>query len=182
MIRIEIVANHSVEENILEAFSREGVGKFYTKYPNVFGVGNSGPRMGDAVWPEENLALVVWCEEDEAQGIARAVDAVKKQFPDEGIRVFGLPGPRFPPAAFYPGQAQAAQAGQAAQDPAASAFQPVPRYNAPQPSRPPLEPIAPPPPIPAHAPPVYPSPGVYAAASSPGINAEYDGQNMDEEH
>ncbi|MDR0450105.1 MAG: hypothetical protein LBH26_02450 [Treponema sp.] len=91
MLRIEIVANHSVEENLLEAFARENVGKYYTKYPNVFGVGSSGPRMGDAVWPEENFALVAWCDEEEARGIARAVAAVKGQFPDEGIKLFGLP-------------------------------------------------------------------------------------------
>jgi hypothetical protein len=96
MIRIEIVANHSVEENILEAFQAEGVGKFYTKYPQVYGVGSTGPRMGDAIWPEENFALVVWCEAGEAQGIKRAVDKVKKQFPDEGIKLFGLPDPAAP--------------------------------------------------------------------------------------
>jgi hypothetical protein len=92
MLRIEIVANHSVEENILEAFAREKVGKFYTKYSSVFGVGSSGPRMGDAIWPEENFALVIWCEEEEARGIARATAVVKEQFPDEGIKLFGLPG------------------------------------------------------------------------------------------
>ncbi|MDR1863286.1 MAG: hypothetical protein LBQ67_05130 [Treponema sp.] len=91
MMRIEIIANHSVEENILEAFKYEGVGKYYTKYPNILGVGSSGPRMGDAVWPEDNFALVVWCEEEEARGIARAVAGVKEHFPDEGIKVFGLP-------------------------------------------------------------------------------------------
>jgi hypothetical protein len=91
MIRIEIVANHSVEENILEALSKEGVGKYYTRYPNVYGVGKSGPRMGDAIWPEENFALVIWCEEDEARGIARAVAEVKEHFVNEGIRIFGLP-------------------------------------------------------------------------------------------
>ena len=92
MIRIEIIANHSVEENILEALKFEGVGKYYTKYPSIFGVGNSGPRMGDPIWPEENFALVIWCEEDEARGIERAVGEVKKQYPDEGIKMFGMPG------------------------------------------------------------------------------------------
>jgi hypothetical protein len=92
MIRVEIIANHSVEENILDALRKEGVGKYYTKYPGVFGVGSSGPRMGDAVWPEENFALIIWCEEDEARGIGQAVARVKEQFPDEGIKVFGLPG------------------------------------------------------------------------------------------
>ena len=91
MIRLEVIANQSVEENILEAFKYEGVGKYYTKYTHVFGVGTSGPRMGDSVWPEENFTLVIWCDEEEARGIEKAVGEVKKQFPDEGIKVFGLP-------------------------------------------------------------------------------------------
>ena len=91
MIRIEIIANHSVEENILEALAKEQVGKFYTKYPNIFGVGSAGPRMGDAIWPEENFALIIWCEEEEARTIQRAVAKVKNQFSGEGIKVFGVP-------------------------------------------------------------------------------------------
>jgi hypothetical protein len=91
MIRLEIIANHSVEENILEALSREGVGKYYTKYPSIFGVGTSGPRMGDAVWPEENFALVIWCEEEEARAIQKAVEDVKAHFPEEGVKIFGYP-------------------------------------------------------------------------------------------
>ena len=91
MLRIEIIANHSVEENILEALKKEGAGKFYTKYPGIFGVGSAGPRMGDAVWPEENFALVIWCEEEEARAIQQAVARVKVKFPGEEIKVFGLP-------------------------------------------------------------------------------------------
>lgn len=90
MIRVEIIANHSVEENILEAFQAEGVAKYYTKFPTIFGVGSSGPRMGDAIWPEENFAIVVWCEKDEAEGIERAIAVVKQQFPDEGIKLFKM--------------------------------------------------------------------------------------------
>src|SRR5215469_17040612 len=90
MIRIEIIANQSVEENILEALADEHVGKYYTKITNIFGVGNAGPRMGDAVWPEENFSLVIWCEKDEALGIQRAVNKVKGKFPGEGIKLFGL--------------------------------------------------------------------------------------------
>ena len=91
MIRVEVIANHSVEENILEALKLEGAGKYYTKYPSVYGVGSSGPRMGDAIWPEENFALVIWCEEKEARSIERAVASVKEHFPGEGIKVFGIP-------------------------------------------------------------------------------------------
>ena len=96
MIRVEIIANQSVEENILDALKFENVGKFYTKYPNILGVGSSGPRMGDAVWPEENFVLVVWCDEEEAQKIGRAVSFVKERFPNEGIKVFGLPEVEIP--------------------------------------------------------------------------------------
>jgi len=88
MIRIEIIANRSVEENILEALAKEGVGKFYTMIPNVLGVGACGPRMGTAVWPEENFALIIWCEEDEANGIQHAISGVKEKFPGEGIKLF----------------------------------------------------------------------------------------------
>ena len=90
MMRLEIIANHSVEENIHEALKFEGVGKCYTKFPGIIGVGSSGPRMGDSIWPEENFALVIWCEEEEARGIERAVAFVKTKFPDEGIKLFGL--------------------------------------------------------------------------------------------
>ena len=90
MIRIEIIANQSVEENILESLTKEQVGKFYTKIPGVLGVGSTGPRMGDAVWPEENFALVIWCEEEEASGIQRAIARVKEKFPGEGIKLFGV--------------------------------------------------------------------------------------------
>jgi len=90
MIRIEIIANRSVEENIFDAFEKFKVGKYYTKIPNVWGVGACGPRMGDPVWPEENFSLVIWCEEEEAAGIRKAVQSVKDKFPGEGIKLFGL--------------------------------------------------------------------------------------------
>jgi len=90
MIRIEIFANHSVEEDILDAFAKEQVGKFYTKIPNIYGVGSSGPRMGDAVWPEENFSLVIWCEQDEAEIIKKVIKGVKEKFHDEGIKLFGI--------------------------------------------------------------------------------------------
>jgi hypothetical protein len=90
MLRLEIIANHSVEENVLEALIKENAAKYYTKIPSILGIGSAGPRMGDAVWPEENFALIIWCEEEEARAIQRAVNSVKEKFPDEGIKLFGF--------------------------------------------------------------------------------------------
>ena len=92
MLRVELIANRSVEENILDALKFENAGKHYTKYPGILGVGNSGPRMGDAIWPEENIVFVFWCEEEEALSIERAVAFVKERFPSEGIKMFSMPG------------------------------------------------------------------------------------------
>ena len=92
MIRLEIIANRSVEENILEALEKYGVGKYYTKHPTVYGVGSSGPRMGDPIWPEENFAMVIWCDKTEAKKIRQVVLEVKKQYPGEGIKMFGVVG------------------------------------------------------------------------------------------
>ena len=91
MYRVEIIANHSVEENITEALEKGGVGKYFTKFPSILGVGSTGPRMGDAIWPEENFAIVIWCEREEALGIQSAIATVKEKFPQEGIKIFGLP-------------------------------------------------------------------------------------------
>lgn len=90
MKRVEIIANRSVEEDLMDAFSKAGVVKHYTKYPVVHGVGGSGPRMGDPVWPEENFSLICYCGEDEARRIAEVAAEVKKAFPDEGLKVFAL--------------------------------------------------------------------------------------------
>lgn len=90
MKRIEIIANRAVEENIMEKLADASVAKNYTKYPVVYGVGRSGPKMGDSIWPEENFAIVIWCDEAEAETISACIVAVKEKFPDEGIKLFML--------------------------------------------------------------------------------------------
>ena len=88
MRRVEIIANHSIEEDMFEQFTRRKVVQEYTKIPNVMGVGNSGPRRGDHIWPEENFILIVYCEQDEVELIQEAIEELKKFFPDEGIKLF----------------------------------------------------------------------------------------------
>ncbi len=88
MKRVEIIANRSVEEDLMEALRDAGTAQHYTKFPEVHDVGASGPRMGDAIWPEENFVIVVWCKKKEREAIEEVVAKVKERFPKEGIKVF----------------------------------------------------------------------------------------------
>jgi hypothetical protein len=66
MIRLEIIANNTVEEDIIEAMEHIDKGFYYSKINSVHGRGKSDPRWGDAVWPEENFIFIVFCEDDKA--------------------------------------------------------------------------------------------------------------------
>ncbi len=90
MNRLEIMANRSVEEDLFQELQSRGVGHCYTRIDDVAGVGSSGPRHGDHVWPEINFMLIVYCEETEAAGIRAAVNAVKERFVDEGVKLFEI--------------------------------------------------------------------------------------------
>ncbi|MGD9940796.1 MAG: PG0541 family transporter-associated protein [Clostridia bacterium] len=88
MKRVELIANRSVEEDLMEAFAAAGIAKAYTRIPVVHGSGRSDPKMGDAVWPEENFVLLVYCDEAEAKQIEETVAQIKTKFRNEGIKVF----------------------------------------------------------------------------------------------
>ena len=88
MKRIEIIGNRSIEEDLFDSFKKNKIVNHYTKIPIVFGVGNSGPRQGDHIWPEDNFLLIIYCDDKEAKKILKAVKEVKKYFIDEGLKLF----------------------------------------------------------------------------------------------
>jgi hypothetical protein len=88
MKRIEVIGNRSIEDDLFDRFRLNGVVKYYTKIPVVHGVGTSGQRMGDHIWPEENFMLIVYCDEKEAEIIQKSIEEVKKYFKDEGLKMF----------------------------------------------------------------------------------------------
>ncbi len=90
MKRIEIIANRSIEADMFDLFKRKAIVNHYTKITEAMGVGNSGPRMGDHIWPEANFILLVYCEEEEASAIREAVDELKGLFEGEGIKLFEM--------------------------------------------------------------------------------------------
>lgn len=90
MKRIEIIANRSIEEDMRDLFNRRGIVQHFTKIPEVHGIGSSGPRRGDHVWPEENFILIVYCSDEEAEQIKNAVAELKLLFENEGIKIFAV--------------------------------------------------------------------------------------------
>jgi nitrogen regulatory protein PII len=90
MKRVEIIANRSVEEDLMDALAAVGLAGAYTKFPVVHGQGRQGTRDGGTVWPEENFVLVIYCEAAEAAVIEDLVATLKARFPNEGIKVFAI--------------------------------------------------------------------------------------------
>jgi uncharacterized protein (DUF488 family) len=92
MIRVEVIANRSVQEDFFDALAEAGAGTHYTLFPEVQGAGNAGPRRGDHIWPEENFVYVAYVKVEEARAIRSVTEALGQTFPDEGIQFFAVRG------------------------------------------------------------------------------------------
>ncbi|HPX46852.1 MAG: hypothetical protein EWM51_09440 [Treponema sp.] len=89
MKRIDIIFNQALEEDVLAALQAIPEAQFYTLIPNVKGRGWSDPKMGDAVWPEFNELLFIYCEHDAAiDRIKAAITALQKKYTQEGLAIF----------------------------------------------------------------------------------------------
>lgn len=86
--RMELVFSAAIEEDIFESFKEKRVGAKYTKIPAVMGAGCSNPKLGDAIWPQLNVYVVVYCTEEEAEKIVEIVHEIRKRYPVEGVACF----------------------------------------------------------------------------------------------
>lgn len=91
MHRVEIIANRSMEEDLLETLHAQEVAMHYSLLYGVRGVGESGARLGSSVWPEENCILIIYCDVQEARRIQQAVHAFRQRNPQEGVAFFCVP-------------------------------------------------------------------------------------------
>ncbi len=91
MTRLEIIANNTVEEDILDALNHIEENFSYSRLSAVHGRGHSDPRRGDAVWPEENFIFIIYTDDDTAARFIEAVRKIKEQFTLEGIKIFAIP-------------------------------------------------------------------------------------------
>ena len=88
LVRVEIIFSQAVEEDIFELFRSEKVGYHFSKRNNVTGAGISNPKLGDAIWPQLNEMLVIYCEKEESEKIVEVVQKVREHYPAEGIACF----------------------------------------------------------------------------------------------
>ena len=88
MKRMELIANRSVEKEIIEALENEIQNFYYTLLPEIFGRGKKQYRLGTAIWPETNFLLIAYLDDQNAAKALNIVRQVKEQFPEEGIKLF----------------------------------------------------------------------------------------------
>ena len=110
MKRLELIANCSVENEIISALEDNIQDFYYTLLPQIHGKGktkdthsgvemsgmieerpsgrSASYRMGTATWPEINFLLISYLDDTTAAKAKEAILSVKEKFPREGIKLF----------------------------------------------------------------------------------------------
>lgn len=88
MKRVEIIANRSVQNEIIDGLETVLADFHYTLLPMVHGKGRQLKRLGTPIWPEENFMLISYVSEGEAAAAKSAMALIKTAFPNEGIKLF----------------------------------------------------------------------------------------------
>ena len=88
MKRMELIANLSVEREIIESLEENIQDFYYTLIPELHGRGKTKYRLGTATWPEMNFLLVSYLDDIDASKALSVIREIKKRFPKEGIKLF----------------------------------------------------------------------------------------------
>lgn len=88
MTRCEIIANQSVQDEIVSLMEEHIPGVLYTIIPTVVGRGKNSYKMGSATWPETNFILVSYVEDENVATMKAIIKAIKKKFVGEGVKLF----------------------------------------------------------------------------------------------
>ena len=86
--RVEVIFSAALDEDFVEGFKKNKIGSHFTKISGVTGAGFSNPKLGDAVWPQLNEMLIVYCPKDEAQKIVELAEQLRQKYPMEGVACF----------------------------------------------------------------------------------------------
>jgi hypothetical protein len=90
MKRVEIIANRSVKDDIVDGLESAVENFFYTLVPVVHGRGRQRRRLGTPIWPEENFLLIAYVDDEDALKVGEVITEIKARHPTEGIKLFTL--------------------------------------------------------------------------------------------
>lgn len=88
MIRCEIIANQSVQEEITVLLEEKIPEICYTTVPLVTGRGKNTYKLGSTTWPETNFLLISYIQDENLPVVKAIIQAVKQKFAGEGIKLF----------------------------------------------------------------------------------------------
>ena len=88
MIRAEIFANQSMQEILLNNLEAAIPDFLYSIVPLAHGRGSESRKLGTTTWPETNVIIIAYCDDDKESTILTVVNYVKEKFKDEGIKLF----------------------------------------------------------------------------------------------
>ncbi|WP_147633899.1 PG0541 family transporter-associated protein [Treponema pectinovorum] len=88
MTRCEVIANQSVQEEIVLLLEEHLPHALYTIIPTVMGRGKKTSKLGNSIWPETNFILLTYVEDNDVSAVKAIIAAVKEKFKGEGIKLF----------------------------------------------------------------------------------------------
>ena len=92
MNRLEIIMDQTIEDIFLEHLYRKLPEAAFSLHRETLGNGASGPRMGTAVWPEENSLFVIYSAQRETDIVRSILREMRDAHPDNGLAAFVIPG------------------------------------------------------------------------------------------
>lgn len=87
-VQAEIIANQSVEDDIIELLEQVVPDIQYTIIPTVTGRGGDNYKLGTTTWPEQNFMMLAYMKKEDIPMLHGAVSMLKRKFPKEGIKLF----------------------------------------------------------------------------------------------
>lgn len=89
LYRIEIIANQSVRDEILQELETVKC-RYFTEIPSVYGKGRQEPKQGDGIWPEMNTLFIIYTSKNILDDLITSINIIKETFPHEGIKLFAV--------------------------------------------------------------------------------------------
>ena len=91
MNRLDVILDQTIEDIFIERLNQKLPKAPYTLIRGALGTGASGPRMGTAVWPEENSLFVIYAGEEATETIRGILNDMRSAHPNNGITAFAAP-------------------------------------------------------------------------------------------